>query len=100
MPARRYRITGLVQGVFFRAETERKAQELGLTGWVRNIGDGSVDVWAEGDNVNLIALYTWLTKGPERAEVENVEEMEVEPRSYNSFSTVHSVPATMQDQLP
>jgi acylphosphatase len=68
------RITGRVQGVFFRAHTQETASSLGLTGWVRNTYDGSVEVLAEGDRSKLEALRNWCRKGPPGAHVSAMEE--------------------------
>ena len=67
------RVTGLVQGVFYRASTQDKARELGLTGWVRNAPDGSVELVAEGDAAALDALERWCHAGPPAARVDRVE---------------------------
>lgn len=66
-------ISGIVQGVCFRMYTREVASELGLTGWVRNLSDGRVEVLAEGTVSNLHKLESWLHKGPPSAEVESVE---------------------------
>lgn len=65
-------VKGIVQGVFFRASTRRKADELGLVGWVRNMDDGSVEIVAEGENHKLQELLLWCGKGPGGAAVEEV----------------------------
>jgi acylphosphatase len=62
-------VEGRVQGVWFRGSTEDEARALGLTGWVRNLGDGGVEVVAEGDPVKLEALVNWCRKGPTGARV-------------------------------
>ena len=67
-------IRGEVQGVFFRAHTQQKASELGLTGWVMNLSDGGVEVVAEGEKEPLERLLGWLQTGPESATVEKVKE--------------------------
>lgn len=67
------KITGKVQGVFFRVATKEFAEELGLTGWARNESDGSVRVEVEGKIQNLRKLLEWCRKGPENSEIENVE---------------------------
>ncbi len=59
MIAKRFRITGLVQGVFFRAETLVRAQELGVKGWVKNTDDGAVEIHAEGDEENMRLFTLW-----------------------------------------
>jgi acylphosphatase len=68
----RYVVSGRVQGVFFRASTRQQAQELGLTGWVRNAADGSVELLACGDERALKELEAWLWRGPQLAEVSEV----------------------------
>lgn len=66
-------ISGLVQGVFFRKATQIKAKELGLTGWVRNVPDGRVEVLAFGKTEKVTELYEWLKLGgPPRARVSEV----------------------------
>lgn len=66
-------VRGRVQGVYFRASTQREARRLGLTGWVRNRPDGSVEVVAEGEEVQIRELYGWAQKGPSAARVDRVE---------------------------
>lgn len=68
------RIKGYVQGVFFRANIRDMAQGLGLTGWVRNLPDGSVDVVFEGQRDLLKEAVRWCHKGPSGAMVKEVEE--------------------------
>lgn len=67
------RITGRVQGVGFRWHTCEQAQRLGLSGWVRNRADGSVQVVAEGGRDRLEALAAWAAQGPARARVDGCE---------------------------
>jgi len=64
-------ISGRVQGVFFRANTCRKARELGVKGWVRNVSDGRVEVVAQGEKIK--EFIEFLKQGPLNAKVENVE---------------------------
>ncbi len=66
-------ITGRVQGVWYRASAQRKARELGLTGWVRNLPDGRVELEAAGDRARLTALVDWCREGPPEAIVAGVE---------------------------
>ena len=66
-------ISGRVQGVFFRMHTHKKALELKLTGRVRNLDDGRVEVFAEGPEGKLELFVEWCHKGPPAARVENVE---------------------------
>jgi acylphosphatase len=70
--ARRFFVSGRVQGVFFRASTARRAQELGLNGVARNLADGRVEVLAVGDPAALDRLAEWLRTGPPRARVDGL----------------------------
>ncbi len=72
MPQRRYRVTGRVQGVSFRASTRERARVLGIAGHARNLADGSVEVLADGNADALAALEEWLRQGPPGARVEAV----------------------------
>jgi len=66
-------VTGLVQGVNFRWFTQRRAAELGLTGWVRNRADSSVEIVAEGNRDTVERLWDAVRAGPPDAVVENVD---------------------------
>lgn len=66
-------VHGRVQGVNFRATTSRKAATLGLTGWVRNRSDGTVEVVAEGVSAQLKSLRQFLNEGPPAANVTDVD---------------------------
>ena len=77
LAARRFLVSGKVQGVFFRASTARRAEELGLRGYARNLPDGRVEVLAVGQITSLQSLADWLKQGPPRAQVTGlVEEMQ------------------------
>ena len=67
-----YRVTGRVQGVFYRDSTREVAERLGITGYAKNMPDGSVEVLACGDSENLSELLTWLRVGPRMAAVDEV----------------------------
>lgn len=71
--ARRVRITGQVQGVFFRAWTQQQARELGVGGWVRNCADGSVEAHVEGDEAAVTELIDRMREGSPYAHVEKVD---------------------------
>ena len=73
MPARRFLIRGVVQGVGFRHAMKREAQRLGLSGWVRNRANGSVEAIASGDDDAIDALHHWARRGPASARVDEVE---------------------------
>ncbi len=66
-------IHGLVQGVYFRAATQREATRRGLTGWVRNRWDGTVEVLAEGPRQALESFEVFLHQGPPHAHVTHVD---------------------------
>ena len=69
----RLRVSGLVQGVFYRQSTAVEAARLGLAGSVRNLPDGSVEVVAEGRRAGVETLVAWCRRGPPAARVEEVE---------------------------
>jgi len=71
--ARRFLVSGKVQGVFFRASTRQQAEQLGLTGHAVNLSDGRVEVVAHGCGAALDRLAEWLRHGPDAARVEHVE---------------------------
>jgi len=66
-------ISGRVQGVWFRADTKDKAEQLGIGGWVRNTTDGKVEAVFEGDEENIKEMLDWCRHGPPSAKVENVK---------------------------
>jgi acylphosphatase len=66
-------VKGRVQGVYFRASTVQQAQHLGLTGWVMNRQDGSVEVVAEGRSDSIEKLIAWCRQGPPGARVDEVD---------------------------
>lgn len=78
------RLHGRVQGVFYRGSMCRKAAELGVTGWVRNRRDGSVEAMVQGDEEAVRRMLEWARKGPEMAGVTAMEE-EQGNGSYTGF---------------
>ena len=66
-------ISGRVQGVFFRMETKRAADRFGVSGWVRNLKDGTVSVVFEGEQDRVDALLDWCRQGPPHADVTGVD---------------------------
>lgn len=66
-------VTGRVQGVFYRASCRRKAGEYGVTGWVRNNADGTVEAVFEGPQDAVDAMCRWCQSGPAYADVHHVE---------------------------
>jgi acylphosphatase len=66
-------VSGRVQGVFYRASAAERAQELGVTGYARNLADGRVEVLACGEEESVGEFCEWLSKGPPSARVSGVE---------------------------
>lgn len=75
----------MVQGVFFRAHAKRKAEELGLRGFVQNRPDGRVYIEAEGEPVALEKLAEWCKEGPDSAEVSGVDVSNGEMMNFPGF---------------
>ena len=73
MICKHYKVSGHVQGVFYRSSTQKEAQRLGLSGWVRNLADGRVEAVACGTAEQLATLEVWLHHGPPMAHVDNVK---------------------------
>lgn len=78
-------VTGRVQGVFFRAACKRMADRHRITGWVRNLPDGSVEGMASADEPALAQLREWLGRGPELASVLKLQIREVPLQQFDSF---------------
>lgn len=72
-------VSGRVQGVAFRQACRQTARGLGLVGWVRNLADGRVEVWAQGAPEACDGLVDWLWSGPSAASVVGVEADSVAP---------------------
>lgn len=83
--ARRCIVRGRVQGVAFRWSTQECAHELGLSGYVRNLADGSVEVLAQGEQRKVDVLCEWLWQGPAHARVDTVECHEVSAEALSGF---------------
>ena len=83
--ARRYLVHGRVQGVGYRDYVQRMAAALGVTGYVRNLDDGGVEVYAAGLPDKLSNLAAALRKGPRFADVRGVEEQEAALQNYSDF---------------
>lgn len=84
--AKRWFISGSVQGVGFRFFVQNKAREFGLSGWTRNLPDGRVEVYAVGPHAKLSDLAASLHLGPRMAEVRGVEERDDTVENLNGFS--------------
>ena len=79
-------ISGRVQGVFFRVNTQNKARELGLTGWVQNLTDGRVEAVFEGEEEKIKEMLGWIKNSPFPAKVKSIEiEEESFKGEFNNF---------------
>jgi acylphosphatase len=85
--ARRWLVSGRVQGVGFRWFVEQHAQSIGVTGWVRNLDDGRVEAYAVGEEAHLDQLAARIHQGPSLSSVRGVEQFEAEMQQLNSFRT-------------
>ncbi|MCI0480834.1 MAG: acylphosphatase [Candidatus Dadabacteria bacterium] len=85
MRAVRIIVSGHVQGVGFRAFTQQRASLLNLTGWVRNLSDGSVEIHAEGDDDKVNEFLTWCRIGPRTARVDDVTAEDTRPEGFSDF---------------
>lgn len=79
------KVTGKVQGVFYRATAQEVAMKIGVTGFVMNLPDGSVLIEAEGTDAQLNQLIEWCNSGPQFAVVEEVEIIDGELKGYSDF---------------
>jgi acylphosphatase len=79
MATRQIRVRGLVQGVGYRDALRREAKRAGVTGWVRNRSDGSVEAVLQGNQQAVECLLAWARRGPPSARVDAVEEAPAEP---------------------
>ena len=83
--AKRVIVSGRVQGVFFRDSCRQEANRLGVSGSAQNLPDGTVEVFAEGDQDAVNALIRWCKEGPSHAEVDSVDVSDVEPSGKSGF---------------
>ena len=83
--AKHFIVSGRVQGVFFRAATKQKADTLHLTGWVRNLASGEVEVLAVGEEAALTQLEAWLHRGPSAAQVTQVAVKTAAEEAHDAF---------------
>lgn len=79
-------VTGKVQGVFFRQSAKEEADRLGLTGWVRNVPDGSVEIAAFGDEKSISQLIEWCQEGPPVASVVDLQLESIEFEEHDGFN--------------
>lgn len=88
---RRVLISGLVQGVNFRAYTRAAAKQAGVTGWVRNLPDGRVEAVFEGEPERVDQMVSWCRKGPSYSRVSHVDVHEEPPtREFKDFGITYT----------
>jgi acylphosphatase len=85
MIRRRVIVTGYVQGVFFRQSCRREAVAVGVAGWIRNNGDGTVEAALEGDPDDVERVVSWMRVGPSGAVVTGVEIVDEAPLGEHTF---------------
>ena len=78
-------VFGKVQGVFYRQSAKEKARELGITGKVMNMKDGTVKIIATGSAAQLNKFTTWCRQGPPRANVTNIEIKKIDLENFDEF---------------
>tara|TARA_B100000929_G_C15357751_1_gene369909 strand:- start:423 stop:695 length:273 start_codon:yes stop_codon:yes gene_type:complete len=79
-------ISGRVQGVGFRMSTSQQSKLLGIKGWVKNLDDGRVEVYACGEQNLLVQLRKWLAHGPSLARVINIDCINADYQKFDDFS--------------
>ena len=85
MKTNQIRVTGKVQGVYFRASAKQKAQNLGVKGYIKNQSDGSVVLEVEGEDEAVNYMINWCKHGPALARVSNIEVKNEASRNFVSF---------------
>jgi acylphosphatase len=89
MIGRHVRVTGRVQGVFYRAWAQGQARELGVSGWIRNCPDGSVEAHVAGEDDCVVRMIERLGRGPSNARVDDLEVEDAEPGELGRFQVRH-----------
>lgn len=88
MPTVHLVISGKVQGVFFRATAKDVADEIGITGWVKNTAEGDVEIKATGNHDQLQKFIEWCKVGPRRAIVTNVSVTNIDEEHFKKFNVL------------
>ena len=81
-------IKGKVQGVYYRLNAKEEANQLGVTGWIKYLSEGRVEIMATGNETQLQQFIAWCHKGPEKAEVTNVIITPLTQQPFNEFIVV------------
>ena len=85
MKTKHLKILGKVQGVFYRASAKKKAEELEISGWIKNASDGSVEAMITGSDQQISNYIQWCKSGPDKANVEDVQVTDQELEQFHSF---------------
>lgn len=83
------RVSGRVQGVFYRAYTKNQAQELGIKGWVRNVPGGGVEAVLEGERQKVGELVSLMKAGPDGSMISGFELSELKCKGYDDFKIIY-----------
>lgn len=79
-------VSGKVHGVYFRVETQQKAIDYSLSGYAKNLADGDVEVLLCGEEDNVEKMLVWLKRGPEQAQVSQVQHKKIDWQEHSFFS--------------
>lgn len=82
-------ITGIVQGVFFRAFIKQNAEKLNVKGFIRNLTDGRIEIFLEGNVNEVNKMIDLCKKGPKHSKVKNVEEKKERFQDFKTFKVLH-----------
>lgn len=82
---KRCTVAGVVQGVYYRGSAQRQAEILGITGWIRNLPDGKVEVFACGEPAQVQEFIRWLWMGPPRARVHHIVTERADIEDFGDF---------------
>ncbi len=82
-------IQGQVQGVFYRDSAKKKAQQMGITGWVKNTPEKNVEIMASGTMDQLLDFVEWCNQGPPRARVDIIKSHKVDDQRFDDFKILH-----------
>ncbi len=83
-----YTVSGRVQGVWFRAGTQKAANQLGITGWAKNLPNRKVQVLACGESAQIEKFIAWLHKGPLLAKITKITEEDIPVQNFSTFEIV------------
>lgn len=89
MKTNELKLSGKVQGVYFRASAKQKANMLGVNGFIKNERDGSVIVNIEGEDEAVSSMINWCRQGPALARVKNIEITDSQAQNFDSFRIQH-----------